>query len=253
MFNLYNPYYFYTRIPDINLYPPTLYSLLESIVNYGKDDKTKIKDLAKVGRTEIFDFDYPLTERITKEDFETHILNHYLMRRIGYETLTAFKIQLNCKINEVIPIFNRMIDSIDDWNIFADDITTRIGNDKTISSSNNVEQNNVDSEINTENTGETKNKNSDLPQSHLENLENNSYVTNYSIDNTKNNGINISKSNGNSTSNTNSNDNKDYQETITHSPSAIEKIEIIEKIQNNIQNIYNIIYKTLDDLFYGIV
>ena len=31
--------------------PPTLYSILESIVNYGKDDKTKIKDLAKVGRT----------------------------------------------------------------------------------------------------------------------------------------------------------------------------------------------------------
>ena len=96
---LYNPYFWQPNIPDINLNPPTLYSLLESIVNYGKDDKTKIKALAKVGRSEIFDFDYDLTDRLTREEFETHILNHYLMRRIGFETLTAFKIQLNCKIN----------------------------------------------------------------------------------------------------------------------------------------------------------
>ena len=253
MFNLYNPYFWTARIPDINLYPPTLYSLLESIVNYGKDDKTKIKDLSKVGRTEIFDFDYPLTDRITKEDFETHILNHYLMRRIGYETLTAFKIQLNCKINEVVPIFNKMIDSLENWNIFADDITTRIGNDKTVSSANNEVQNITNNESETQTTGESKTKTSDLPQSHLENLENNSYVTNYSIDNSTNNGTDKSKSIGNSTSNSNSNDNKDYNETITHTPSAIEKIEIIEKVQNSIQNIYNIIYKTLDDLFYGIV
>ena len=100
MNNFYNPYFWQPNIPDINLNPPTLYSLLESIVNYGKDDKTKIKDLAKVGRTEIFDFDYDLTDRLTREEFETHILNHYLMRRIGFETLTAFKKQHNCKINE---------------------------------------------------------------------------------------------------------------------------------------------------------
>ena len=45
-----NYFMFYPPIPGNCSKPPTLYSILESIVNYGKDDKTKIKDLAKVGR-----------------------------------------------------------------------------------------------------------------------------------------------------------------------------------------------------------
>lgn len=114
---LFNPLWLYP-IPDLNLEPPTIYSFLESIVNYGKTEKTKIKDLAKVGRTEIFDFDYPLSSKVSREYFETQILNHYLMRRIGFETLTAFKIQLNCKLNEIMPIYNKLFDSIDTLDFF---------------------------------------------------------------------------------------------------------------------------------------
>ena len=80
-------------LPTNNYNTPTIYSILESIVNYGKDDKTKIKNLAKEGRQKIFDFDYPLTDNISKEDFECMILNKFLMRRIGFETITAFKCQ----------------------------------------------------------------------------------------------------------------------------------------------------------------
>ena len=110
--------------------PPTIYSILESIVNYGTDDKTKIKDLAKVGRTKIFDFDYPLSDKISKEEFECMILNHYLTRRIGFDTPTLFKIQLNVKLNEIMPMYNKMFDSIDGWDIFKDgEKTTRYGTD----------------------------------------------------------------------------------------------------------------------------
>lgn len=106
----YGNLFFVPFIPVMNEKPPTLYSLLQSIVNYGKDEQTKIKDLAKVGRTTIFDFDYPLSDKITKEDFECMILNHFLMRRIGFETLTAFKIQLNVKMNSIMPMYNKLID-----------------------------------------------------------------------------------------------------------------------------------------------
>lgn len=109
---------FYPKLPaDYNL-PPTLFSLLNSIVNYDKeeDEQVKIKNLAKEGREEIFDFEYPLTEHITKEEFETMILNNYLMRRIGYDTLTAFKIALNVKLNSIMPLYNKMFDSLEDWN-----------------------------------------------------------------------------------------------------------------------------------------
>ena len=118
-------------VPCINERPPTIYSLLESIVNYGKDDKTKIKDLASAGRSTIFDFDYPLSNKITKEDFEKMILNHFLMRRIGFETLTAFKIQLNVKLNEIMPMYNKLIDLLYSENAFGE-ITKRTGFDNRI-------------------------------------------------------------------------------------------------------------------------
>ena len=74
--------------------PPTVYSVLNAIVNGDKEDYdyTKIKDLAKEGRYKIFDFDYPLSSKVDKEYFETMILNHYITRRIGFETVTNFKL-----------------------------------------------------------------------------------------------------------------------------------------------------------------
>ena len=85
---------FYPMLPNDCDLPPTIYSLLDAIVNYNSEEETPIKDLAKSGRSEIFDFDYPLSSNISKEDFEVMILNNYMMKRIGYETLTAFKLAL---------------------------------------------------------------------------------------------------------------------------------------------------------------
>ena len=84
---IYNPfflidYFWFPKIPENCDKPPTLYSIMNSIVNFGKEDKEKIKDLAKYSREIIFDFDYPLSEKIDKEEFECMILNHYMMRRI---------------------------------------------------------------------------------------------------------------------------------------------------------------------------
>ena len=64
--------------PDYNS-PPTLYSILNSYVNYDNEVQVKIKDLADAGRELIFDFDYPLSSNIVKKDFECMILKHFLM------------------------------------------------------------------------------------------------------------------------------------------------------------------------------
>ena len=143
------PYYnglfmFYPFLPPNCNKPPTLYSVLNSIVNGDKDEDeyTKIKDLAKEGRSTIFNFDYPLSEYIEKEKFETMILNHFLQRRIGFETVTAFRIQLDVKLNEIMPLYNKMFSALDNWEIFNDgEVITRTGTDNTTTQNTNQTSN----------------------------------------------------------------------------------------------------------------
>ena len=266
--------------------PPTLYSVLNSIVNGDKDEDeyTKIKDLAKEGRSTIFNFDYPLSEYIEKEKFETMILNHFLQRRIGFETVTAFRIQLDVKLNEIMPMYNKMFNAIENWDIYNDgETTTRTGTDnRTSNSENNSNTTNTNTSntqitntasntLNNESTTNTNNtsdrRNSELPQSQLENVRDGSYVTNYNYDTNTTTGNDTSKSNGSSESNStntveenrketmqntnNTTDNNTYNETIKRSPT--DKISILREMQENIKSIYTMIFKDLDCLFYQLV
>lgn len=231
-----NPFYWMPmlmpNIPIIDERPPTMYSLLNSIVNYGKTNETKIKDLAKIGRNTIFNFEYPLSEKVDKEKFECMILNHFLMRRIGFETATAFRIQLDIKLNEIMPLYNKMFDSLDGWNIFNDGEKI----ERTVESENKLV-----------NESETKGKAtddlrySDTPQNQIENLKDGSYVTDANFNQRTSENNDKSKSDGTSKS----------KEIIERSPA--DKIAIYKEFQNNIQNIYSMIFKDLECLFYQLV
>ena len=231
-----NPFYWtpilMPRIPIIDERPPRLYDLLESIVNYGKVDKTKIKNLAKESRNVIFDFDYPLSEKVDKEKFETMILNHFILRRIGFDTFTTFQIQLNVKLNEIMPLYNKMFDSLDGWDIFEDGekITRNVKSENELSNSSETSGTNIEDL-----------RYSDTPQSQIENLHNGSYVTDANYNQRTNENKDKSNSKGNSKS----------DEIITRSPA--DKISIYKEYQENLKNIYTMIFKELDCLFYQLV
>ena len=245
---MYNSYFYpflFPCMPTMINLPPTVYSLLESIVNYGKDEKTKIKDLAKEGRTTFFDFDYPLTNNITKEQFETMILNKFIMRRIGYDTLTAFKLQLNVKLNSIMPIYNKMFDALENWNIFeSGEVTTETGTDERQTT--NTTQNTLSNSSTTQSSSTSDRRNSEMPQDQLENLRDGSYVGNYNYDTDTSTGTDSSTSNGSATSN--GTDNNEYTKEIRRSPA--DKIAIMKEMQTNINNIYEMIFKDLECLFY---
>lgn len=253
------PYYnglfmFYPFLPPNCNKPPTLYSVLNSIVNGDKDEDeyTKIKDLAKEGRSTIFNFDYPLSQYIEKEKFETMILNHFLQRRIGFETVTAFRIQLDVKLNEIMPLYNKMFNALDNWEIFNDgEVTTRIGTDNTTTQNTNNTSNSLTNQSTTSTTDVSDRRNSELPQNQLSELRDGNYVTNYNYDTNTNNGQDNSKSQGTSQATNNGTDNKQYNETITRTPA--DKIAILKEMQENIKSIYTMIFKDLDCLFYQLV
>ena len=237
---------FWSAIPNLRAIsnncdlPPTIYALLNSYVNFSNDNPEKIKDLARTGRACIFDFEYPLATGWSKEEFECMILNHFLMRRIGYETVTAFKIALNVKLNEVMPNYNMLYDSIKSWNVFADGETITRTNTSTLSS--------IDTETSSNtvtNTGTSDQRSSDTPQNQISDVQNGSYVSNYEYDQTN------ETTNGTVNTSGAKNDVKNDNETITRSPD--DKINIYQKFLTSKQNLYTMIFKDLDSLFYQIV
>ena len=251
-----NPFYWMPllmpKIPIIDDRPPKLYDLMESIVNFGKEDKTKIKNLAKVSRKVFFDFDYPLTNKINKEDFECMILNHFILRRIGFETVTSFQIQLNVKLNEIMPLYNKMFESLDGRNIFEDgEIITKDSTDNRTIKTENKASNKLENKAETTNERISDRRYSDTPQNQIENLQNGSYVTdaNYDVENNKNN--DTSESKGESSASTDTKDDNIIKETIKRTPS--DKIAIYKEFQENLKSIYNMIFKDLDCLFYQLV
>lgn len=239
---------FYPRIPVADMRPPTLYSILESVVNYEKEVPTKINNLAKEGRGKIFDFDYPLTSNITKEEFECMILNHFLMRRIGFETVLSFKIQLNVKLNEIMPMFNKLFDLIYDENGFGE-ITKRKGFDNRVVDNTSNTTNEMTNVSNTNHQNISDRRGSDTPQNELDNIKQGKYVTEYHYDTDNSNSEDTSTSNGRSQNQTNTKDNNNYEENI----SKINMLEVFSKLNEEIKNVYSMIFKELDCLFYQLV
>lgn len=215
--------------------PPTLKSLMNSICNYGKEEKTNIYGLAKGSRSTIFNFDYPLSDKVNKEEFEIMILNHYIHRRIGFDTPTEFRIALSVKLNEIMPIYNKMFDSLAGWDILNDgEVTERIQTDN----GNNTLNNTVN--VNSQNISDRRFAN--MPQNRIEDVQDGSYMTDYNYDTDNNSGETISNSNGTNTNTTN--------ETIKRSPS--DKIKIYKEFMENRKSIYTMIFNDLDELFYGL-
>lgn len=225
------------QLPTINEKPPTLYAILNSIANFGKEDKTKIVDLAKATHETIFNFDYPLSSNIDREEFECMILNKFIMRRIGFDTVTSFQIQLNVKLNEIMPLYNKLFDSIESWNLFNDgENTTRSVTDtRTINGSNTLTNSTADSNI-------SDRRFSNVPQNEISDIQNGTYMTDYNYD--VSNGTVNSNSNGTNTST----DNGSLTETISRSPA--DKINIYKNFIEAKNNIYTMIFKDLDSLFY---
>lgn len=226
-------------LPDNCEMPPTLYQLMNSIVNFDAEEKTKIKDLAGASREKIFDFTYPLSEYINKEDFEKMILNKFIMRRIAYETFTSWQIALNVKLNEIMPNYNKLFDMLGEWDIFEEkEIETRTVTDQR-ATTNAMMGTNTASGTNT-----SDRRQSDTPQNELSDVRDGKYVNNYNYDTDT-----ISQTN---TTNTNNliNDSGNLNESIIRD--RTDRIKIYTEFLEKRQSVYTMIFNDLDCLFYGL-
>lgn len=224
--------------------PPTVYALLNSYVNFAADEPTKIKDLANAGRAMFFDFEYPLATGMTKSEFECMILNHFMMRRIGYETVTAFKMALNVKLNEIMPMYNKLFESINGWNIFTDGEIM----DRTVTDSRTVNNTGTSTGTNNTTTSATSDRRfSNTPQNELQDVRDGQYVTEYNYDSD----TGTANTTSSATNNNSSVEGGNQTERIIRTPT--DKMHLYTEFLKNRQNIYTMIFKDLDSLFYQII
>ena len=199
--------------------PPTLYSLMESKINYENESPVKIENLPEAFRTYLFDFDYPLDTQY-RYNFEIIFLNHYMFRRIGFETYLSFKLHLKTKLFEIMPKYNKMLEGFSKLD-FDGDVETEVRNENETGAS----------------TSHTTNDNrfSSLPQNEITDVQDGSFLTDYTYN----------TGNGNNTANRNTNEN------ITRK--KVDTLDEYEKFMKFSNNIYSDIFKECDCLFFGVV
>lgn len=237
----------YNFIPNFMLLsdePPYLYNIMESIAKtYSKED-VSIYNLPDFSRRYIFDFVYPLSNKVNRAEFETLILNKFMQRRIGFPTMTSFKIALKVKLNEIMPMYNKMFDVLSDWNIFNDgEVETRVSSEQEDTSSS------VSATTETSSSTSTAEDRrfSDTPENRIAQVQDGNYITEYNYN--TNTGSDSGSSSG-TTSGEGSRD-KSINETITRSPK--DKIALYKEYQESVRSIYTMIFKDLDCLFYQLV
>lgn len=235
--------------------PPTLYSLMQSKVNYGEEEQTKIEDLPASFRTYLFDFTYPLDNEF-KSDFELNFLSHYMFRRINYDTYLAFKIHLKNKLNEIMPKYNLMFQGFSSLDFLGlKETTTRMMSDDRTGSESIMGTSSGTSSASSSasSLGTTDNRYSDTPQGQLASVQNGTYMSDYTYNQTSGSSSDTSSTTSSNTLSNNklTSDNIDVSET-----KVVDKLDSIEEYKKYLEianNIYSLIYKECDSLFYGLV
>lgn len=71
----------------------------------------QVDTIIEAARPHIFDFEYPIFDVNYKPVLEKKILNHYYTREISYETVGVWKLHLKAKMNEIMPMFNKLYET----------------------------------------------------------------------------------------------------------------------------------------------
>lgn len=256
---------FTTEVRDICEY----FSGLQNDVGY-----YRVSEIIDKSRDKIFNFEYPIFDEKYKKTLETKILKHYYTREIGFETMGAWLLKLETKLNEVMPYYNKLYESeLIEFNPLHDVNVTRKheGKEKDIKSSvdtgviDSSKSNNSNTKQNNQTLLSENNVNTDLysdtPQGALTGVESGKYLTNarkiteQNSRDTSNvydsNTVNSSKDKS-SSRNTNDetiNSTEEYIESVIGKQGTGSQSQMLMKYRETFLNIDMMVIDELSDLF----
>ena len=132
-------------------------------------------------KVNIFNFNYPIFKEEYREILENKIIRHFYYREIGFETIGRFLFELETKMNEIMPYYNKYYEST----LFEFDPLINYQLTET-------QTREVSAKGETQHTGKTNNLFSDTPQGRID-FTDQSHVTAINEDDssstTENNGL----------------------------------------------------------------
>lgn len=214
----------------------------------------------------IFDFDFPIFDEKYRKPLCKKILRHYYFKEIGFETYALWKANLCIVLNDIMPYYNQLYKSqLLDFNPFYTVDVKRKHNKNFNENTTNDTTENTKSVANTktEETNEytsnsdSTSKYSDTPQGTLDNIENDTYLTNVKIDNAGANGNGKSNSTVNNDVNSDLTNNQNgsvdnmeqYYETVVGKEGGESYSDMLIKFRKTFINIDLQVIEELNDLF----
>lgn len=217
-----------------------------------------VDDIINTSWRDIFGYNIPFFDEAYRAVLCRKILKHYYTREIGLETYGLWKLKLQTKMNEIMPYYNQLYSSeLLTFNpLYDTDVTTthkRTGNVDTDFTGGYTGTGKTTTNTTDSGNSVSRDRYSDTPQGSLENILNNTYLTNARvIDGEANNTNNVTSNTEDAktdTENTKVNSTEEYVTSVVGKTSGNNYSELITKYRETFINIDIMVINDLEELF----
>lgn len=220
---------------------------------YRLEHSTGYNDIEKILKSvhkKIFDFDYPIFDEKYRSVLEIMILRHFYTREIGFETVGLWKLKLADKMIMIMPYYNKWYASdLLEFNPLWDTDFTRKGNINDTNKSKNDSESTDKGKQTNSNTNKLKSKFSDTPQGSISSLENDTYLTSATIDETNGSYTNTNENNSKNTIKHEATNLNEYFEIVQGNRGVFDNGTMLKHYRETLTNINKHLLSELEDLF----
>lgn len=218
----------------------------------------------------IFDFPFPIFDEEYRNVLCTKILKHYYTREICCETVGRWKLFLDSRLNEIMPMYNRLYEAVNEKVGLLNDFdmttehkgnSTQTAQEQSTRSGIITSSNRVEHDSSTDNTSNRNHvqKYSETPQSGLIGVLEGNYLTsatvndNEDVSRTSTDEVSInngdSQSNDNLRSDNNTNSTEDYVTHVYGKSHGVSYGKALKELSENLVDVDMKIIDELEDLF----
>lgn len=221
--------------------------ICEDVLGYDESQGySKVDEITARSAPLIFDFYFPIFDNAYRLPLEIKILKHFYTQEIGEETVGLWKLRLNTRLNEIMPLYNKLYETeLLKFNPLYEADYYREGNRDGVQRD--QENGNVNRQLSPKN--DTWTLFNDTPQGDITNIEQNGYLTSATHVISDGTGSTDNQQN-NRTANINTTE--DYLEHVYGKMAGKSYSQLIMEYRESFLNIDMMIIEELKDLFMGL-